>query len=70
MATCSSILFYYILWTKEPGRLQYMELKELNPTEQLSTHTQRMHLQLIYKLATLKKKKSYLLRLNATLKDL
>ena len=32
MATHSSILAWRILWTEEPGRLQSMELQELDMT--------------------------------------
>ena len=38
MATHSSILAWRIPWTEEPGGLQFMWLKELDMTEQL-THT-------------------------------
>ena len=33
MATHSSILVWRILWTEEPGRLQYKGYKELDMTE-------------------------------------
>ena len=33
MATHSSILAWRILWTEEPGGLQPMDCKELDPTE-------------------------------------
>ena len=39
MATHSSILTWRIPWTEEPGALQFMGCKELDTTEQLSTHT-------------------------------
>ena len=39
MATQASILPWRIPWTEEPGRLQSMGCKELDMTEQLSTHT-------------------------------
>ena len=39
MATHSSILVWEISRTEEPGRLQSMGRKELDMTEQLSTHT-------------------------------
>ena len=38
MATHSSILAWRIPWTREPGRLQSMELQKSDTTEQL-THT-------------------------------
>ena len=39
MATCSSVPAWKIPWTGEPGRLQSMDCKESDMTEQL-THTQ------------------------------
>ena len=38
MATRSSILAWRIPWTEEPVRLQSMQLKELDMTQQLSHH--------------------------------
>ena len=38
MATHSSILAWRIPWTEEPGRLQSWDCKELDMTEQLSSH--------------------------------
>ena len=38
MATHFSILAWRILWIEEPGKLWSMGLKELDMTEQLSTH--------------------------------
>ena len=40
MATCFRILVWTIPRTEEPGRLQSMGRKELDMTEQLSTHTE------------------------------
>ena len=34
MAAHSNILAWKILWTEEPGRLQYMGRKELDMTDQ------------------------------------
>ena len=39
MAACFSSLAWEIMWTKEPGRLQSMDRKDLDTTEQLSIHT-------------------------------
>ena len=38
MATHSSILAWRILWTEEPGRLQFMGRKESDTTEGLTPH--------------------------------
>ena len=38
MANHSSILVWKILWTEDPGRLQFMGSQELDMTECLSTH--------------------------------
>ena len=38
MATHSSIFAWKIPWTEEPGGLQSIGCKELDTTEQLSTH--------------------------------
>ena len=40
MATHSSVLAWRIPWTEEPGRLQYMDFKELDTTERLHIHFQ------------------------------
>ena len=39
MATHSSIVAWRSPWTEEPGRLQSMECKELDMTEQLTLST-------------------------------
>ena len=44
MATHLSILTWRILWIEEPDKLWSMGLKELDMTEQLSTHTHRYHI--------------------------
>ena len=38
IAAHSSILAWKILWTEEPSRIQSMEYKESDMTEQLSMH--------------------------------
>ena len=38
MANHSSILVWKILWTEDPGRLQFMGSQELDMTECLSMH--------------------------------
>ena len=38
-ATHSSILFERILWTEEPGRLQFIELQRVRHDELTNTHT-------------------------------
>ena len=44
MATHSSILAWEISWTEDPGRLQYIESKESDITEQLNHNkTTTMH---------------------------
>ena len=38
MATYSSVLSWRIPWAKEPGRLQFTGLQELDTTQQLNHH--------------------------------
>ena len=44
MATHSSILAWRIPWTREPGGLQSMGLKEQDKTEWLNMHTQEIEI--------------------------
>ena len=54
MVTLSSILVWQIPWTEEPGKLQSIGLKELDMTEQLSTHTDNSEMNTeVHKLRTL-----------------
>ena len=50
MATYSSVLAWRIPWTEEPGGLPYTGHKELDTTEQLSTHMHEERIRTLYQL--------------------